>query len=412
MLLIGVTIWFKQGKLPWEIGFIPTDWNVPGWIPMESVHESTPLETTHVYLGSSQRKQSLPYPEIPAKLEEVWKSDPINVGVHTASKGSPAVDESGIYVGSDAGIFYAFNHDGSIRWRFRMGRQIQGIHGSPLLDRTRVFIGGYNGRLYCFRKSDGKLLWVNQIADAIGSSPAFIGNDLIVSAETDSVRNGYLLRIESATGRVKWRSPLFDEQVHSSPTVSPDGTKIYVGNNAGEFGIFDAENGTILQENYVQRPVKGTGVFHEGVVYFSSWAAGFYAIDANTGKRLWAALLLSKSQSSPLIIDNMAVIGSHSPGFLYGIDLKKKNVVWERLALGDVGGMSTAVGVRLRGRKGNFALAYCGTDLGMCILDPKNGKVVSNYRLENYFTGVPVVLEGKVYLALNRGPLLVLGSKH
>lgn len=47
-----------------------------------------------------------------------------------------------------------------------------GPNATPLVDRTRVFTLGAYGHVHCFNKSDGKLLWSENVAQRLGVKPA------------------------------------------------------------------------------------------------------------------------------------------------------------------------------------------------------------------------------------------------
>lgn len=396
----------KGGAWPWEI--YPAPRHPFANLGFTARQEAQEFKPTFVYLGGPTRNFA-EIPVIDLNLRTIWTTDTINFGVHTASKASPAVDASGIYVGGDDGTFRAYDHQGNLRWSFRTGDQTMGIHGSPLLDEAMVYFGSYNGRLYCLRKSDGELVWVTQLADAIGSSPNFVEQDLIVSAENERPRNGSLFRIDSRSGAVLWQTEPFGEQTHSSPTISADGLRAYVGDNAGNFQAFSTLNGQRIWSTRLGKPMKGTAALGNGTLYLTSWDAKFWALDEKSGKVLWTVPLKNKSQSSPVLAGSVAVVGSHSPGFLYGIDVNAKKILWEKAITGDSAGMATAAVVKVRGRPGLAVASYCGAGEGLCLLEPLTGRKIANVPLAHYLTSVVTVFGGKIFLALNRGPLAMVG---
>ncbi|UTB32330.1 MAG: PQQ-binding-like beta-propeller repeat protein [Methanobacterium sp. ERen5] len=87
---------------------------------------------------------------------------------------SPAIGSNGvIYVGSDNGYLYAFNTDGTLKWKYQTGDEID---SSPCIgsDGT-VYVGSADKFVYAINP-DGTLKWKYQTGYGIGSSPC-IGSD-------------------------------------------------------------------------------------------------------------------------------------------------------------------------------------------------------------------------------------------
>jgi outer membrane protein assembly factor BamB len=128
--------------------------------------------------------------KVDSTLSFSWKTEPLNIGSYPASRSSPAVDETAIYIGADDGQLYALNReDGSTLWTFKTRRyevemakkakrerkakrakktkkvkkakrardyENHGIHGTPAFDHEYVYIGDYSGWIYALdKKLDG-----------------------------------------------------------------------------------------------------------------------------------------------------------------------------------------------------------------------------------------------------------------
>lgn len=397
IFLIGINAYVLKNP-----GGLSPESEFPSWMVLDRQHE-TGFQTTYTYLGNAQRTQN-PLPSISLPLSPAWRVEGLNIGVHSASKSSPAVDDSGVYVGSDTGWINAYSHDGKLKWRFLSGRNKQGIHGSALLDEQRAYIGSYNGRLYALDKRDGSLVWSTKIADAIGSSPTKIGEDLIVSAETESRPDGLVVRINGRTGQVKWRSPWLGQQVHSSPTISTDQKLVFLGANNGFYHAFDSRTGELQWRIDLGGAVKGTGVADGDTIYVSSWGDHLFAIVAKTGEIRWKAKLESRSQSSPLVLKDVVVVHSHIKGHLYGFDKITGRRIWS-IDMKSRFGMSSPVGADLGGKA--VVLALC-KDKTLCVIEPSRGKILTEYALPTNFTSVPSIWQKKIFLSFDQGPLLVL----
>lgn len=367
-----------------------------------------PAAASFEYLGNPQRDQR-PFPPLEWPLETDWQVDGFNRGVHTASKSSVAADDTGIYVGNDLGSFYAYSPDGKLMWSFQAADNPSGFHGTALLTKDTVFVGAYNGRFYAFDKLSGELNWVKRVADAVGSSPLLLKDSILLSAEFDSVRAGHLLRIDPRNGSELWRTHTFAEQVHSSPTVSADGRLTYVGDNSGYYRAYNTRDGQPVWIAQLGGPVKGTGLFHDGRIYVASWSKSLVALDAETGRLIWRAMLANTSQSSPLLVDDILVIASHRENsMLYGLNPATGLVRW-RIPIPDqkINGMSSPAAFHSKKLKRNFFLFPCAAKR-LCVVDPRDGRVVYQREVPDNLSSVPTIHKGRVFLTFHDGPLLTL----
>ncbi len=367
-------------------------------------------EPTFTYRENAQHTGVAKSLYLSPNLKEVWRTEKINIGVHGASKSSPAIDATGIYVGADSGWFYKFDHDGKVVWKFRADRSARGIHGTAALDADYVYFGAYNGRFYCLRKTDGALVWFTQLMDAIGSSPVIDQEFIYVSSERGSVLDGYLFKLDRKTGRTIWYTINFGEQVHSSPALSMDRRLIFVGANNGYLFAFHAADGSLAWRTDVGGAVKGTPLVHNGSVYVTTWGQEMVAVSFTSGIKLWSAKFASKSQSSPTYVEglNQIVVGTSAEASrLYGISLTKKQIVWEK-ELKDphsrlvMGSGVTAIDPK---SKREFVIIPCGKSV-VCAIDPIQGKTISEVDVQGIMTSVPSVFDGAVYVALDEGAVV------
>lgn len=364
---------------------------------------------TFQYLGNAQRTQQ-PVPQLEWPFKKLWEQPNFNFNVHDASKASVAADSSGLYVGSDTGWFYALKLDRQIKWRFQTGLNPSGIHGTALLDEHNVYVGAYNGRFYALDKETGELRWVKKIADAIGSSPFLWQRDLFISSEFDSQLAGYLIRVSSTTGEEIWRSTLFREQVHASPTLSEDGSKVFVGDNAGLYRALNAESGDVLWTRSLGGAIKGTGVYADNKIYVASWGKALFALNATDGQVVWSTPLNHVSQSSPVLINGVVVVSTHRKSMLYGIDASNGRILWQKSNVkSNLEGISSPVVFYSAKFRRSFALVVCEHKL-LCVLEPRSGRVLYKYEVPGLITSVPTVFAGKIYLTFKEGPLLALGN--
>lgn len=365
-----------------------------------------------IYRGGIKRNGVYNNSKILPHLKVLWKTFPLNDAIHGASKASPAVDDSGIYVGGDDGWFYAFDHDGNLKWKYYTFDNFRGIHSTAALTDKYVFFGSYNGRLYAAEKSTGQIAWSLKLADAIGSSPLIYKNHIYVSVETAVVRNGYVAKIHAKTGKVIWRTSWLGEQIHSSVTLNVKNNLLYVGANNGMLYTIKMDDGLILWGYPSDGPIKGTPLYDEekNAIYFSNWRRRLTALNAKTGETLWETLLKSNSQSSPTEIpfqDTLVVSSHRENAFIYGIKKSSGALLWKRKFNHK---SATHSGMSSRNAFGKWMYyGVCSKTL-FCVLDPKTGKSVTEINIEGLSTGAPVAYKSFIYLSLNNGGLVKIGS--
>jgi outer membrane protein assembly factor BamB len=307
--------------------------NIAGFV------DAPPIATkiTSIYRNGANRTGEYKIDKFHLPIALTYKVGNLFGGIHTASKATPAVDPSGIYFGTDLGIFYKFSLDGKLIWSFQTEAGQQGIHGTALVDEENVFFGNYNGNFYCLKKNNGALVWSTTIANAAGSSPLMYKEKIIFSAEFSQPLQGYAVALDRRTGKKIWVSEYFEEQVHSSPTLDEANGIIGVGSNTGVFWGLDVETGQTLWRVMTDGPIKGTAIFYKGQFCFGSWDKSLNCVSSHDGKKLFSVSLEAASQSSPALDEeNQLIYASSSSGSIYKISLESQKILLQN-SLGDVG---------------------------------------------------------------------------
>lgn len=377
----------RTPPLPAAMGFAPdlrATWHEP--------------ERFNFYRGSETRDGVYRDGPIAPPLKIEWATESFNIGIHGASKGSPAVDASGIYVGSDSGWIRAYRHDGSLRWKFRVSNAVRGIHSTPLLTSSRVYLGSYGGRFYVLGKDDGALLWTFHLRQtAFGSSPLVVDGRLIAVIETETL-NAFVTAMDPRDGRVIWRSPYLGEQIHSSPAFDRATNTILVGANNKTLFAIDAADGHVVWRRFLGGEIKGTPLIDRGAVYVSSWSGKLHALNVVTGRIQWESSLEGASQSSPTLIPGTdRLIVADGRGSVSGID-RRDGRKWWSIKFDEMIMSSALAAPDRRGRW--LAWIGCVKD-HLCAIDPAAGRVVQSLALPGSLSGVPVGFGGSLYLSLN-----------
>lgn len=355
------------------------------------------LNVTSTYLESVSRDGSAPVHNWTGPFHVIQSGFLINTGLHSASKASPAVDASGIYVGSDSGWFFAFDHQFKLKWKIYFADSNRGIHSTAVLTDQFVYIGTYNGMLYCLNKETGKIQWSKRVGHAIGSSPVIYKNSLYVGVETTHP-NGYLIKVDAITGKTQWHSDWFGNQPHSSPAIDTAKNIIVIGaNSAFVFGI-DMITGKTLWKFESEGEVKSTPVIYEDRAYVTSWGGKVFALDVVTGKSAWESLLSIRSQSSvALDKENRRLIVVDQAGHTIGLDLKSGNKQWEQ-KFNFESLLTSPVFFKWQGTAAFLML--CKPKF-LCVLSSANGNILKTIEISAYVTSVPKFFSGEVFISPN-----------
>lgn len=97
----------------------------------------------------------VPIPPPPKQPGSMWRVFPqLRFRRFTTS---PAVTETALYIGDNAGVFYAFDaSNGKPLWQFKAGASIT---GGPLVLANRVYFGDEGGHLYALKRDSGEMIW-------------------------------------------------------------------------------------------------------------------------------------------------------------------------------------------------------------------------------------------------------------
>jgi len=376
---------------------VPVDWSgddpdpVPGeWRQYRLTAEHAGVAPTGTTVG----------PE----LTLVWKSEPLAIGTYSASKTSPTVDDTTVYVGVDDGRLVALDKaTGEEVWgfetyqfeqeKYRPDKDNRGIHGTAAVDDTAAYIGDYGGWLYAVDKLDGGLLWERDLGGSIGASPALHRGHLFVSVEY-GLPDGKAWVVNAQTGGVVFESCFVGDHPHSSSTIDPTTGTLFLGANNGKFFAFDFVNGAHLWEaNMDAGPdgdIKSTAAVADGSVYITSWDTKLHAFDIATGEERWVFETDDKTMSSPTVHDGVVYFGSHDR-HLYAVDADTGEQIWSYRTGSSIISSPTLV-------VDSQVVIIGSGDRKVHMVDMNTGVKLWTYKLDGSLTGVPTATGESLYL--------------
>ena len=302
-------------------------------------------------------------------------------------RGTAAIAEGSLYVGSADGALYALDAtSGGERWRAQLG---SGVSASPCVVDGTVFATSRDGKLHALATADGRRRWVVDLGKDLGSrnywdfytsSPVAYGEALYVGSGDGRVRaierrsgrvlwsfdagarvrstlavteaavvfgtmSGHVVALDRSTGRLRWKfatdgaSRKFEDRqndttsLFGSPSIA-DGVVTIGGRDGQAYGL-DLATGVprwkITHDD--SSWILANGV-ENGIVYIASGSASLVqAANLQTGAERWRFKTVSAVFSSPTIAGSVVLFNDFA-GELYALDKASGSELW-RFPLGD-----------------------------------------------------------------------------
>ena len=272
------------------------EWSVnpdepPGNNNDDDINSSPTLDSSHnIYIGNDNNLLSK-YSPSGTKVSSRFLDNDI--------EGKPAVSDSenAVYVVTDSGSLFALTKDLAPKWHdasnnpvpFDIGPTSGNYTSSPVvrfdagLSKNIIYVGSLNGRLYAVRDdgSTGTELFNSPTGSVIRGTPAINPVSEAVYFGTDAGQ----IRAITSGGSFQWSTtpstPDPPEPIVSSPAVTTDGGRVYVGSTNGHLYALDTLNGSVIWKypDPVRTPgdpsdigeVRGDPVIgSDGAIYFGS----------------------------------------------------------------------------------------------------------------------------------------------
>ena len=157
-------------------------------------------------------------------------------------------------VASGAGTVLAYDENGKVRWRSNMGRREVSISAHLSPDGRSIFIGTDKGSVYLKDPATGNdLLPAYKDADFInGNTPCMTMDGTVIMIgirngdEEDGVVCAVRPSVSSGTWDTIWTFEDIEGESQTSPTLSQDGSRVYIGDEHSAIIALDAGSGEEL----------------------------------------------------------------------------------------------------------------------------------------------------------------------
>lgn len=275
---------------------------------------------------------------------------------------------------------------------------------------------GYSA-LYAFNAQTGKPVWRYDFNGNAMPTPVADGNSVYM-ATGDS----HMYKLDAATGKLVWQTDIGGFDSMSSLNVYHQNGKTYVivGTSMANHEVaVDGDTGKVVWTQATNQNLFLTGMSDNspsvdeanGVVVFDTVVDGsstsinlaVVALDASTGKQLWATKLgagpnpPSYKAGVTMIHDGAIYAGSPATGKYYKLDEKTGQILWQTTAPLDTGPAGTGRG------NAAFAKGVLWLTQGSYIfaINPETGNILSKYSPGGRFGMVNPVIVGNTLYADN-----------
>jgi outer membrane protein assembly factor BamB len=213
------------------------------------------------------------------------------------TESSPVVDRGYVYTADWNGRVWSFvGSTGRLHWAAKVGGKVK---GAVAISGNRLYVGDYKGHLYALDLRNGKQLWRGSSQGRLGGRGQFYSTPTaaygrVYVGSTD----GKVYSFGATSGEVRWSHGTAG-YVYSSPAVWKQ--RIYIGSYDGKFYCFDAATGDVKWTFKANGKISGSPTVMNGVVYFATLKQRTYGLDARTGKQVWA---WNDGKYSPVVADD------------------------------------------------------------------------------------------------------------
>ena len=276
-----------------------------------------------VAINSSTRNLEWAYPIAPVTAPSSGLSCG-GTSVPTAIYSTPVVDKDMVYIGTYSGEVYALSiDDDESIWVYppKSGGYIGAVVGNPVIANGIIYINSSDGRVYALNTTNGKLEWKTDrtLADKLWTSPT-VGDDTLYVSTYD----GHIYALSLETGQLSDWSFESEAGFASSPVVYED--TMFLGSFDRYLYAVDVTIGSdepmwkFPQEEPAGNWFWATPIINEGIVYAGCLDGRVYAIEAETGEKLWEFDAEDPIVTSPVLMNNLLVVINES-GTVYVFDL-------------------------------------------------------------------------------------------
>jgi outer membrane protein assembly factor BamB len=203
---------------------------------------------------------------------------PENGSAQVSFYAPPLVTDDFVYVGDVGTVFHKIDkQSGDPVWTFTEASDY--YMGQAAEKDGVVYAPSNDGHLYAIN-ADGSLKWSFETGHFLWAQPQ-IGEDAIFIGSMD-----HFVYALSEAGDELWSTKM-DGAVVGSPSLSEDGSRLYVGSVGREMVALNTTNGSVIWAFSAESSIWGRALLANGTLYFGDSGGNLYALNPANGEELW-----------------------------------------------------------------------------------------------------------------------------
>lgn len=234
----------------------------------------------------------------------------------------------------------------TILWKTRTGGK---VISSPTVAKNIVYIGSNGHKLYAIDALSGAIKWEYKTKGSINSTPLVTkGKVMFLSYD------GFFYALNQSDGKLLWKFKTGGESVFNvkdyyngsfkpdfwdfylSSAVSKDNL-VYFGSSDSNIYALDIETGEKVWNYKTGGSIHSTPAISYNSIVVGSWDSNVYCLDATTGTEKWSyatgkdtgTYIWLGIQASPSVDNEIVYIGSRDAKF-YAFNLKTGDTLWAK----------------------------------------------------------------------------------
>jgi outer membrane protein assembly factor BamB len=242
---------------------------------------------------------------------------------------TPVVVGEKLYVGVDAGVFYAFRVPRVKKlWKFKTKGPVQ---AQAAVADGSVFVGDGKGFVYALDAETGDLKWTATLDTEIMAQPLILGATLYIPT-----MSGRMYALDTGTGAEIWHTAADEKEFGFSVRGSASPTAgyglIFQGTATGEVRAIRQSDGATMWTTRLGSPqnrvydVDSEPLLLDGQLYAASADGLLYSMDPNDGSITWA----SDAGGLNNIVSSDGRLFTTAGGMLYCLDPATGLVFWNQ----------------------------------------------------------------------------------
>jgi outer membrane protein assembly factor BamB len=294
---------------------------------------------------------------------------------------APTLVDGVLIAGANNGTVYAIDAaTGRQKWSVKVTEadpRSRQFFSPVAATEKRLYIGGCDGSLYALDMGSGAVVWKVDCGDWVRSQPFINGSTVCIATLEGKV---FAYQDEGSSARLLWEAfpdghPILSDLDGDAQGVLVNTANLDLvaldlrdGHEQWRRSLIpcDRENGTKIYADSMPELMQAPVTVAEGTVYFAGTDGFVYAVQADTGRRLWRFELGGRISGAPTVCNERVFIGQFGgDGLFYAIDARSGAPLWSR----QLGGIWTSA------ECDNRQLFVANVDGMFYCLDPVDGSV-------------------------------------